>query len=316
MTTGDAMTFPDGPRPVWLEVALNGPWGREKVAGVPLDVSELIEDGIACVEAGAAIVHVHAFDMASGRQKDDPDLYAAIIEGIRAHVDAIVYPTIPLAGFPDQSGFVMDGPARFAHQAALAERGLLEWAVVDPGSVNIAAYEGMARDEPGFLYQNPEEHVRAGLAVADAHGVVPSYAIYEPGFLRLGAALARRYPGAGPAVYRFMFSDGFTFGFPPEDWALDAYLRLLEREAPGAPWMIAGLQVDISPLIPVAVSRGGHIRVGMEDAPFGDGRSNLQWVDHAVRAIEAAGGRAASAADVRKGIAAAARAKDGGANGA
>src|SRR5438270_7523094 len=78
----------------WLEVALNGGWSRARQPRVPVSVEEIVRDGIAAVEAGAAIVHLHAYDVATGRQKDDADLYARIIEGIRARVDAIVYPTI------------------------------------------------------------------------------------------------------------------------------------------------------------------------------------------------------------------------------
>src|SRR4029077_17905551 len=72
--------------PVWLEAALNGPWGRDLQPGIPVTVAEIIAEGIACAEAGAAIVHIHAYDAATGRQKDDPELYAAIIAGIRDRV--------------------------------------------------------------------------------------------------------------------------------------------------------------------------------------------------------------------------------------
>jgi len=148
----------------WLEAAINGPWGRERQPGVPLSVEECIETGIACVEAGAAIVHVHAFDPETDEQTDDPDVYARIIEGIQERVDAIVYPTIPLATAADIGE--TDGTERFAHQADLGERGLLEWAVVDPGSVNVSAYPDIERDDPGFVYTNPESHVRTGLEIA------------------------------------------------------------------------------------------------------------------------------------------------------
>lgn len=112
--------------------------------------------------------------------------------------------------------------------------------MVDPGTVNIAAFGQIEADREGFVYLNPESHIRAGLAIAERLGVHPSYAIYEPGFLSLGAALAKRYPKAPAPIYRFMFSEAFTFGFGPEPYALGAYLQLLEREAPGAPWMVAG----------------------------------------------------------------------------
>ncbi|HTS90890.1 MAG TPA: 3-keto-5-aminohexanoate cleavage protein [Stellaceae bacterium] len=283
---------------VWLEAALNGPWSRSLQPGIPVRVEEIVAEGIACGRAGAAIVHVHAYDAATGRQKDDPDLYAAIIEGIRGAVDAIVYPTIPLAGGSD-APTLSDPATRYAAVEALARRGLLEWAVVDPGSANFALYDWVAAEHEGFVYLNPESHIRHGLALAQRFGFHPAYACYEAGFARLGAALHRRYPGAPAPIYRFMFSEAFTFGFPPEPFALPALTRLLEREAPGAPWMLGGLGVDVLPLIPHAVPIGGHVRVGLEDAPFGSPRSNLAWVEAAAQAIESAGGRLATAGDIR-----------------
>jgi uncharacterized protein (DUF849 family) len=285
----------------WVEAALNGPWGRGIQPGNPVSVAEIVAEGIACAEAGAAIVHLHAYDEATGRQKDDWQIYARIIDGIRARHDVIVYPTIPLAGGPDASA-PMDAEARFGAVRELARRKLIEWTVVDPGSVqfsSLAKLEGS--DETGFLYENPESHFRHGLALCAAEGLHPSYAIYEPGFLRTGAALAKRY-GCPAPIYRFMFSDGFSFGFPPEPYAVDAYLVLLRGCADDAAWMAAGLDVDLEPLFGPVVAKGGHIRVGLEDARFGERRGNRELVEEAVAAVEAGGGRVASSADVRRAL--------------
>jgi uncharacterized protein (DUF849 family) len=100
-------------------------------------------------------------------------------------------------------------------------------------------------------------------------------------------------------VYRLMFSDAFAWGFPPRPYALDAHLALIAECAPGAPVMVAGLGVDIRPLIGPAVERGVHVRVGREDAPFGDERSNAAWVEEAVRLVRRAGAEPATAAEVR-----------------
>ena len=270
----------------WLEVALNGPWGKTRQPRSPVRIADIVAEGIACAREGAAIVHVHAYDEETGRQDDRADLYAQIIEGIRAKVDCIVYPTIP---FQFDS---MTAQSRFAAVEELARRGLIEWAVVDPGSVNL----------DGFVYMNPDQHIAHGLALAARYGFHPGYAIYEAGFVRLGSALARAAPAVPQPIYRFMFSDGFTFGFPPAEYALDAYLRLLEREAPAAPWMVGGLAVDVLPLAGTAVARGGHLRVGLEDAPLGSQRSNVEWVQAARRAIERSRGALASAVEVREAL--------------
>ena len=270
----------------WLEVALNGPWGRKVQPGIPLSVAEITAQGIECAREGAAIVHVHAYDEASGLQLDDADIYARIIEGIRSKADCIVYPTIPIATGD------MPAAGRFAAIEALGRRGLIEWAVVDPGSVNFDR----------FVYLNPNDHIRHGLALAARYRFHPGYAIYEPGFVRMGAALAREVLSLPQPVYRFMFSEGFAFGFPPAEYALDAYLRLLGDTAAGAPWMVAGLRVDILPLVAAAVGRGGHVRVGLEDAAFGSTRSNVEWVRDARTRIERAGGVLASAPEVRRAL--------------
>jgi 3-keto-5-aminohexanoate cleavage enzyme len=267
----------------WLEVALNGTWGKAIQPRIPVTVGEIVAEGIACAREGAAIVHVHAYDEESGRQRDAAEIYARIIEGIREQVDCIVYPTIPFGTYG------MAAAERFAAIEELGRRGLLEWAVVDPGSLNIGE----------VVYLNPEHHVRHGLELARRFGFHPGYAIYEAGFVRLGAALARDLPRLPQPIYRFMFSQGFRFGFPPQEYALEAYLQLLGDEAPGAPWMVGGLAVDILPLVQAAVHRGGHVRVGLEDAPLGSGRSNVDWVCAGRDAIEKAGAELASAAEVR-----------------
>jgi uncharacterized protein (DUF849 family) len=281
----------------WLEVALNGPWSRSRQPGIPIAVNEIVEQAVACVKAGAAIVHLHAYDEQTGHQRDDADLYARLITEIRGKVDAIVYPTLPTAGLPGHPG-AQSAQGRFAHVEELAKRGLLEWAVVDPGSTNFAHYDDLREDKVGFVYMNPEEHIRHGLDLARRYRFHPAYAIYEPGFLRLGASLHWRCSSPLP-IYRFMFSSGFTFGFPPDDYGMTAYLNLLDQVAPGSPWMVGGLAVDVLPLIPRAVAEGGHVRVGLEDAPLGSERTNLQWVEEARARIENAGGELATAAEVR-----------------
>src|SRR5437870_8218214 len=82
---------------VWIEAALNGPWSRSRQRGIPDTVDTIIVEGIACAAAGACIVHVHAYDR-GGPQTFDWQVYARIIEGIRAKIDVPVDPSIPSAG--------------------------------------------------------------------------------------------------------------------------------------------------------------------------------------------------------------------------
>jgi uncharacterized protein (DUF849 family) len=283
---------------VWIEAALNGPWSRALQPGIPDTIDAIIAEGIACARAGAAIIHTHAYD-GGGSQTFDWQVYARIIEGIRAEVDVPVYPSIP--GL-DTRGNVADPKARFAHIEALAERGLLEFAVVDPGSVNFTLTATTAEARPAETYLNPEIHIRHGLAVAKRHGIHPAFAIYEPGFIRAGSALARA-SGVKIPVYRFMFSQQFAFCFPPKPYGLAALVTLAEEEARGAPWMVSGLGVDVTPLIPDTIARGGHLRVGLEDALLGSTATNPRLVEDAVRMVREHGGEPATATEVRQALA-------------
>ena len=291
---------------VWIECALNGAWTRERQPAIPITRAEIIADGIAAAKAGAAIVHLHAYDEATGRQKDDYEIYAPLIEGIRAKVDAIVYPTLPITG-SGYAGELRSAAERYVHLERLAQNGLAEWGVIDPGSAIFTRFDQIARGEAGYTYYNPDDHFYEGMRIGAQYGVRPSYAIYEAGCTRLGAAKAKAVPRVPVPVYRFMFADEFCFGFPPRPSYLDAHLSLLADYDPAAPWMVAGLGVDIRPLIGPAVERGGHIRVGLEDRPWGVAESNRGLVEEAVRLVRAAGGEPATPAQVRRACAAADR---------
>ncbi len=275
--------------PVWLEVALNGAAGRAFQPGIPTDPDAIVREALACAAAGAAIIHLHAYD-AFGAPVEDADIYSRIIESIRNRCDAVVYPTLALAGGVN---------ARYRPIRLLAERGLLEWGVVDPGSVNITHRMQAAAGVDGVHYPNPDSHIREGLKIAAQFGWRPAFAIYEPGFARLGAALAAATPGIKAPVYRVMFSDNLLFGMAPSARGVEFYAAHLDEVAEDSPRMISGLDADISGVAALAIEKGFHLRVGLEDAPFGSDRTNLDLVDEAARRIEASGRRLATPTEVR-----------------
>ena len=64
------------------------------------------------------------------------------------------------------------------------------------------------------------------------------------------------------------------------------------------------MNADIRPLIGETVARGGHIRVGLEDARLGTRATNLKLVEEAVRMVRDHGAEPASPADMRQALAA------------
>ncbi len=280
------MTIPASP--VLLEVALNGA-ARAFQPRIPVTIDAIVDDALACADLGAAVIHLHAYSD-KGEAVEDADIYSRIIERIRAKTTAIIYPTLALSG---------DLETRFRPIRALSERGLLEMGVVDPGSVNITHKTQAAAGVDGVHYPNPDSHIREGLRLAADYGWRPAFAIYEPGFARLGAALAAAQPGLKTPIYRVMFSDNLLFGMAPTRRGVDLYAAHLEDVAPGAPKMASGLDADISKIAIYAINKGYHLRVGLEDAPFGTDRSNIELVQDALAMIEKCGRRPMSAEELR-----------------
>jgi uncharacterized protein (DUF849 family) len=261
--------------PVWLEVALNGGAGLAYQPNIPITPEAIIAEGVACAKAGAAIIHLHVYDD-HGKPFENADRYSQVIEGIRQQCDAIIYPTLGLNVALDE---------RLEPIKILAQRGLLEWGVVDPGSVNISHTSQVAASDNGFLYANTDSDIRALLTLAARDAWRPAYAIYEPGFARLGKAMADSVDGLQSPIYRVMFSDGLLFGMKPSAAAVRFYAQHLAELKADSAWMVSGLDANIEAIMPLAIELGAHIRGGLEDAPFGCQQRTLELVEQATKTI-------------------------------
>ncbi len=281
-------------QPVILEVALNGVTTREQNATAPVEPKQIAEDALRCLGAGAAIIHTHS-DRPQAPPRDAADRYLEAYRPIlEQRPDAILYPTV---------GFGGDRAQRFDHQVHLAEAGAIRQGILDPGSVNLGATgpDGwpVAMD---FVYANTPTDIRRMAEICEAQRLGPSIAIFEPGFLRVIASAARA--GALPpgALVKFYFSAGGylgggepIFGPPPIREALDLYQAILGET--DVPWAIAvlGGSVFDTEIADLALERGGHLRVGLEDAAQAE--SNLAEVERAASLAAARGRRLATTAE-------------------
>ena len=114
---------------VIIEAAINGATPKSRNAMVPRTPGEVAEDGLSCLEAGAAIVHNHNDEPVVGDAPEhDPAPYIEAWTAILAErPDALLYPTMPSGG--PHTTF----ERRYAHIPALADAGVLRIGLVDPG---------------------------------------------------------------------------------------------------------------------------------------------------------------------------------------
>lgn len=174
--------------------------------------------------------------------------------------------------------------------------------LVDPGSANVgltsdATVGQAAAAEP---YQNSYADTEYMFRRSAELRAAPSISIFEPGFLRTTLALHRAGRVPPGAMIKLYFGGALEFGLPPTRTALEAYLELLAPS--GLPWSVAVLGGDVVEcgLAELAVRRGGHLRVGLEDYAGAGRPRNDELLAGAVDVIESLGKRIASPAETRR----------------
>jgi 3-keto-5-aminohexanoate cleavage enzyme len=278
-------------QPVIIEAAVNGATKKDRNPNVPVSPEEIAADALACLEAGASIVHAHC-DPVAGPDDEVAERYLAAFRPVwSARPDALLYPTVNFAG----------GGLSFGHLPILREAGL-RVGILDPGSVNLGGLGPDGLPAGAFVYANSFDRIAEVFALHEAHGLGPSLAIYEPGFLRATIAYWRagRLP-AGTMIKLYLAEDrgymGAPFGLPVTPAALEAYLEIL-GDCP-VPWDVSAVGGDLgrSPVASLALERGGHLHLGLEF--YGGERvpTNVELVREAVSLCSTAGRPVATCAE-------------------
>jgi len=210
---------------------------------LPITITECVECGVACEEAGADAIHVHLRD-ADGGHLLDAGGYREMIAGLRAATPGlavqITTESIGRYGPVDQMAVVRDTRPDFA---SCALRELLE-------------------DEPAAL--------RFYAEMAEA-GVGIQHILYtEADIARLRALRAEDRLRGDLSVILVIGSYPDGGGTAPD--TLARYLAALDGAA-GA-WMVCGFGAHETRLAAAAMALGGHARVGFENAlVMADGRA-------------------------------------------
>lgn len=292
--------------PVIIETAINGVTPATRNPHVPRSPEQIAQEALACLDAGASIIHNHIEDITLTGSA----AAARYAEGWRpvlsARPDAILCPTLTLC--PDPAEAV-------AHLAPCAAAGAI-MAPLDPGSVNLCETgdDGLPGEQQ-FAYVNSFSAIAHCVDALAGAALGPSIAIYEPGFLRTVLAYHRagrlphgtllkfyfagEYDFLGTQPHQAQKTPALGFGLPPTKVALDAYLDLLGDT--DLPWAVAILGGDCgkSDLARYALAKGGHLRVGLEDFGGPDTPHNVALVKQAVQLVRESGRNLATCAQAR-----------------
>jgi 3-keto-5-aminohexanoate cleavage enzyme len=280
---------------VIIEAAINGNAPKKLNPHIAYSPEEIAADAIATCRAGAAIIHFHVRDVATGKWVHDVPYYADVFRRSRAACKALLWPTFPLDG---------DAARRFSHFVELARDPVTrpDFGAGDMGSVNLAGYDPIAKKLHGedLVYQNSYATIRYFLETSRELGLRPTLQVFDPSFLRAALVFLDQGVLVEPLTVKFYFGGPeLPFGLPPTLKSLEAYLDMIKGVRVN--WFAATLGGDNLPLVPLIVSLGGHVRIGLEDYQYArEGQlTNTQLAELASAVIRGMGHEVATPDEAR-----------------
>ena len=262
------------------------PVSREMTPHVPCSAEEITEETVKCWEAGASIVHLHAKEPGTGKPAPDPNpVLKEYVKMIRDRCDIIL--NVTTGGGRRASAEALDEMIR--------ERCYLGQEI---GSMNMGSVNSWVRPYAGtFMNQVPTIERWAGY-MREA-GVKPELEIYDTGMINTAKMLAEKGVFEEPLHIQFVMI-GST-GFSPTPKAL---LYSLDQIPENWTWSVCAMGRHELPMGAVAMTLGGHVRVGFEDNIYLKrgvlAESNAQLVDRIVTIAEALNTEVAKPDEARK----------------
>jgi 3-keto-5-aminohexanoate cleavage enzyme len=268
-----------------INVALTGMVPtRQDTPFVPLTPDEIAADVQRCFNAGASIFHLHARDEC-GEPTFQMEQYAHIIEAIRARC-----PGAGLILCASTSGRV--------HNTWEARSQVLD--LVAPCKPAMASLTLGSMNFPKQASINtPEMIVRLAQRMAE-RGIVPELEVFDMGMIDYSRYLIDKKVLAPPFYYNLLLGSLGTLTATPLNLAV-----LVNALPAGATWAATGIGRYQFPINALAVTMGGHVRVGLEDALYMDAAkrdlaNNLRFVERIVHLARAVGREPATPDEARQ----------------
>ena len=255
---------------------------RQLTPLVPITPDEIAADAVACVKAGAAVIHIHVRDD-EGKNSMDTELFVKVVTKVREamdreNLDVVLNLTTSGSFFPED--------IRVAHLPIL----LPEMCSYDPGTMNWAnSYVFL--NTPAFLERlgtlTQELDIKPELEIFDA-GMMGNIDYYvKKGFLKK------------PLHYQLVLD--VSGGMPG---TVESVAYLLPKMQPGSTWSITGIGRSHVPMMLAGLAAGcDGLRVGLEDNVFfskGVYATNAQLVERAVALGKVVGREPATPEETRQ----------------
>lgn len=273
---------------------------------LPVTAEEIADAAVEAVEAGAAVVHVHARNPENGQPTQSQEFFKPILQSIKQRSDCIV--NITTGGSP-----VMDIEERLKPASVFKP----EIASLNMGSMNMGLFMMLNRhksfehdwEEPYLqksrsnIFRNTFADIEHILEHCSGNGTKFEIECYDIGHLYTCAHFADRGLIKPPFIIQSVF--GLLGGIGPHPEDVMHMKRTADRLfGDDYAWSVLGAGRNQIPIAAMAASMGGNIRVGLEDSLWsGPGKlakSNAEQVRTVRQIVEALGIEVASPDETRE----------------
>ncbi len=273
---------------------------------LPITAEEITDAAVGAVEAGAAIVHLHARDEKTGKPDQSPEAFGRFLPRIKQRCNAVV--NITTGGAPGMT---------VAERVKPAEAFKPEVASLNMGSMNFGLFPMLGRykdfkfdwERPALegsrdlVFRNTFKDVEFILSTLSDSGTRFEFECYDTAHLYNLAHFLERKLVKPPLFVQTVF--GILGGIGPHPDDVMHMKRTADRLF-GADyrWSVLGAGRNQLPIAAMAAAMGGNVRVGLEDSLWaGPGKlaeSNAAQVRSARQIIEGLGHAVATPDEARE----------------
>ncbi|SHI53644.1 3-keto-5-aminohexanoate cleavage enzyme [Dethiosulfatibacter aminovorans DSM 17477] len=264
---------------VILTVATTGSWGSKNDSPyIPLSPEEIAEEVVNCSMAGASLAHIHARDE-NGNESLSTDIFSDIVGRIKEKNDDLIL-NMTTAGPPPHENRMIPIKAIKPEMASF-----------DCGSMNWL-HKHVFVNSPEFLEN-------LGMCM-QKNNIKPEVEIFDSGMMYNALHYIKRGILKSPVHFQFVL------GAPGGMKATVKNLLFLQEMLPeNSTWSAFGIGKDHLKIMYASLALGATgIRVGMEDNLYYEkgilAKSNVEFVERAVRVIEEFGKKPATPSEARE----------------
>lgn len=252
---------------------------RQQTPHIPILPEEIAQSGIEAWRAGASILHIHVRDPRTGLGAQDLSVFKEVVDRIRSETNVIL--CLTTSGIPGRNLEFRERLVPLSLNPELVS--------FDAGSINMR--ENIFLNPPEFLELLAKETLEKGIK--------PELEVFEVGMVETCIRYLEK--GLLKPPLHFQFVLGVVGGMPATAKSL---LHLSEIVPVGSTWSVIGIGPGQLPMAMIAMTMGGHVRVGLEDNIFYSrgvlAKTNAELVERIVRISKEFGREVATPDEARK----------------